>query len=81
MFQKKEKKKWPVSRFLHTGPKWPLEHDGKVSLFDFLDNKIRNHFFCHSATICKWDKSEFIENCSLEVMNESFYMQMSSYGF
>ena len=48
-------KKRPVSRFLHTGPKWPLEHDGNISFCDFLDNKIRNHIFCWLTTICKWD--------------------------
>ena len=50
-----KKKKYTVSRFLHTDPKWPLDYGCEVSFCDFLDNKIRNHFFCFSTTICKWD--------------------------
>ena len=61
----KKNKKCTISRFLHIGPKWPLEYDGKVIFFDFLDNKIRNHFFCFATTICKWDRTIFLKFCFL----------------
>ena len=38
------KKKWPVSGFLHTGPKIGVEKEYTIIFHDFFDTKIRHTF-------------------------------------